>query len=130
VCVLALASICGSCVRRAPATQPEQLFDLAITLQDVYNPDLSVVTILRMDEPFFVRITKGTLITTFWGELHGPREEKYPLSLSIREWESPTSNRTDGMRYDLRLGESRSGGSVSSFVYRRTVMLMKHEAQP
>jgi hypothetical protein len=126
---LAVALICGACISAAaPGARQSKEFDLEIKLKDPYNPELSVMTLVRLDEPFVVRVGVGKVTNVFWGELHPPKDGVYRLELSICEWESATSNLTGTTAYDLKLGEGQAGGFVSGFVYSREVVVREHVA--
>jgi hypothetical protein len=118
-----------ACISAAPGARPSaKEFDLEVKLKDLYNPDLSVMTLVRLDEPFVVRVGVGKITNVFWGELHPPKDGTYRLELSICEWESATSNLTGTTEYNLKLGEGQAGGFVSSVVYWREVMVKEHGA--
>jgi hypothetical protein len=125
---LAVALLCGTCISAAaPAARPSKEFDLEIKLKDVYNPDLSVMTLVRLDEPFVVRVRVGKITNIFWGELHPPKDgPPYRLELSICEWESATSNLVGTREYNLKLGEGQAEGFASSFLYLRELMVKEH----
>ena len=122
--------VCAACISAAPGAQPSaKEFDLEVRLKDLYNPDLSVMTLVRLDEPFVVRVGVGKITNVFWGELHPPRDGTYRLELSICEWASEASNLTGTTEYNLKPGEAQAGGFVSSVVYMREVMLKEHVAE-
>lgn len=126
---LILALICVACVSGAAAEREPQAFDLEIKLRDLYNPDLSVMTLVHLDEPFVVRMRVGKITTIFWGELHPPKDGTYRLELSICEWASEASNLTGTTEYNLKLGEGQAGGFVSGVVYSREVVIKEHPAK-
>ena len=71
---LAVALICGACISAAaPGARQSKEFDLEIKLKDPYNPELSVMTLVRLDDPFVVRVGVGKVTNVFWGELHPPK---------------------------------------------------------
>jgi hypothetical protein len=121
-----LAVIGLSCVSTAPPPTPEAAFDLEVTLNDVYNRDLTVSTLVHLNQPFMVRCNDGKIDNTFWGRVHPEKNGKYPLDLSICEWESKSSNTTGAASYTLDLGKTQSGCFISSFVYSRSVTLRPH----
>jgi len=86
------------------------------------------MTLVRLDEPFVIRVGAGKVTNIFWGELHPPKDGTYRLELSICEWESAVSNLTGTTEYDLKLGEGQPGGFVSGVVYSREVKVTEHVA--
>src|SRR3954468_9702973 len=123
---LAVALICVTCMSAAPGARQSTEFDLEIKLKDLYNADLSVMTLVRLDEPFVVRVRVGKITNIFWGELHPPKDGTYRLELSICEWQSAASNLMGTTEYNLKLGEGQAGGFVSAFIYWREVTLKDH----
>lgn len=121
-----VALICVACMSAAPGASPAKEFDLEIRLKDLYNPDLTVMALVRLNEPFVVRVGAAKITNVFWGELHPSGNGTYRLELSICEWASAASNLTGTQEYDLKPGELHAGAFVSGVAYWREVVVKQH----
>lgn len=100
---------------------------LRVKLQDVYNRNFVMETPVMINQPFGLTNYNGKVRNTITGVLKSPVGGKFPLDLSVSEWESEKSNVRDsepGKLY-LELDKPRSCGFTSSFIYMRTVTLSK-----
>ena len=102
-------------------------FDLSVTLATPYNHDFTMLTTVRVGQPFELTATNGAITNKASGTLQAPVEGVYPLDLTVSEWKSETSNIRDTTQLKLELGKRWAGGPVSSFVYTRIVVLRRHE---
>lgn len=112
----------------AESATPE-IFTLTVTLQDVYNAHFDIPTNVIVDQEFGVSKQNGAVTNAISGVLHRPQEGRYPLTLTISEWKSDTSNNKNTERLNLELDKPWVGGPAQSFVYLRTVVLSKQEQQ-
>ena len=102
-------------------------FDLEITLITPYNHDFTMLTTVRIGQPFELTATNGAITNKASGTLHPPAGGAYPLDLTVSERASEKSNASATMKLDLELGKASNADTVSSVVFMRQVTLRKHE---
>ena len=122
---LALVIVFSGAFTGSVAETSQDLFHLSLRLQDPYNSDLETRIPIRVDKPFRITTDNGEIKNTISGQLHAPSGTKYPLTLTISEWESEKSNMKDSWELQLEIDKPWSAGVVASFVYERTVILSK-----
>lgn len=96
---------------------------LSVKLNDPYNPDLRITLPVSPGKPFKVTVENNELQTTISGTPGDPVEGKYPLTITVSEWASTTSNISGTSELHLELDRPLTWGPVSSFVYLRTIQL-------
>jgi len=67
------------------AAPPKEGLSLAIELKAPYDPPLSMCTLVRTDEPFYVVLTNGKTSTIFSGKLERAKQQIYPLQLDVSQ---------------------------------------------
>jgi len=77
--LLATSSLVG-----APGQSKDE-FSIAIELKSPYGPRLSVCTLVRTDEPFYVVLTNGKTNTIFSGKLQELKQKVFPLELDVSQ---------------------------------------------
>jgi hypothetical protein len=102
-------------------------FDLEITLNTPFNHDFTMLTTVRIGQPFELTATNGAVTNRVSGTLRAPASGAYPLDLTVSEWASEKSNLRDTTKLTLELGKTSGFGPVSSFLYVRQVTLRRHE---
>jgi hypothetical protein len=119
--VLAVVAIVGC------ATPPaeHEAYLLTVKLQDPYNRDVTITVPVIVNQPFVLTSSNEKVQNTVSGVLKPPVSGRFPLELTVSEWESEKSNIRDTTQLTLDLDKPWSGGLVSSFVYLRTVTLSK-----
>jgi len=85
----------------APAQSKEE-FSLAIKLKAPYDPRLSVCTLVRTDEPFYVVLTNGKTNTAFSGKLQKAKQQVFPLQLDVLQGNNHGWIHDNGI-YELKL---------------------------
>src|SRR5579864_4187440 len=60
-------------------------FSLAIELKVPYDLQLSVCTLVRTDEPFYVVLTNGKTNTILSGKLQKVKQQAFPLQLDVSQ---------------------------------------------
>lgn len=55
-------------------------FELSAKLKDRFNPDFSVCTLIRINEPIEIEWSSGSLKSRISAQLGAPKGETYPLS--------------------------------------------------
>jgi hypothetical protein len=74
-------------------------------------------------KPFEWSETHNNTKITIKGELSATQKGKYHLQLTLAEWKDPENNNIEKYEVDLTPGKPESRGFVSSFLYRRTILL-------
>jgi len=85
----------------APAESKEQ-FSLSIELKAPYDQRLSVCTLVRTGEPFYVVLRNGKTNTIFSGKLQEAKQQVFPLQLDVSQGNNHGWIRDNGV-YELRL---------------------------
>jgi len=65
--------------------QSKEELSLAIELKAPYDLRLSVCTLVRTDEPFYVVLTNGKTHTILSGKLHKAKQQIFPLQLDVSQ---------------------------------------------
>jgi hypothetical protein len=121
--IVCLALAAGAITGCAVLPTPQETYMLTVRLQDPCNRDTTITTPVRVSEPFTVTNRNDKVQNVVSGVLKPPVGGRFPMELTVSEWESEKSNMRDTAQLTLELGKPWSGGPVSSFVYLRTVTL-------
>jgi hypothetical protein len=119
---LVLAAGLGIGCMQAPAGEA---YRLTVKLDSCYNRGIVLETPVAVDRPFSLTKLNGAVTNTISGVLKPPVDGKFPLDLTVSEWESAKSNIRGTTALNLELDKPWSGGVGFSFVYGRTVTLSK-----
>lgn len=98
-------------------------FLLKVTLDDP-DGEAQIQTTIKPGIPFEMSQNHGKAKITIKGRLGSFEKDHYHLRLTIVEWASSTQNSTETYEPDLVPGKPWGGGFISSFVYRRAVLLV------
>ena len=98
---------------------------LSVRLRDPFNRDFEIRIPVGLDEHFYTTATNGTVRNEISGIVRASIAGKYALNLTVLEWQSVKNNVRDTTNFKLELNKSQSAGSISSFVYLRTVTLSR-----
>lgn len=118
---------CSTITSQPQSPNPES-FDLEVALSSPYNRDFTMLTTIRIEEPFHLIATNGAITNEVSGTLHAPHGEIYPLDVTVSEWASEKDNVRDSWKPSLELEKAWGGGTVSSVVYMREITLRRHES--
>lgn len=77
-------------------------FSLTIELKAPYDPPLTVCTLVRTDEPFYVVLTNGKTNTILSGKLQEAKQQVFPLQLDVAQGNNRGWVRDNGV-YKLKL---------------------------
>lgn len=122
--VAALALLISGC-STTPASS--DAYTLTVELNTPFNKKFTMATAVTLNEPFELTKLNGNIRNTISGVLRRPCDAKYPLELTVSEWQSEKASITDTTELELELNKRWSGGPVASLVYARTVTLSKEE---
>jgi hypothetical protein len=83
--------------------QSKDEFSIAIELKAPYDPRLSVCTLVRTNEPFYVVLTNGKTNTIFSGKLQELKQKVFPLELDVSQGSNNHGWIRDNDVYELKL---------------------------
>ena len=109
----------------AQSPTSSDLYTLTVELNNPYNRKFKMETVVVRNEPFELTKLNGRIKNTLSGVLRDPEDGKFPLELTVSEWESDKSNSRWTIELNLELGEEWSGGIVQSLFYEKTITLSK-----
>src|SRR5271165_419994 len=108
----------------SPAASRSEMFLLKVMLNDPMASS-EIQTRIAVGKPFeFSDTSKGVKIT-IKGKLSPRQKNTYHLKLTIVEWASEKTNNAETYGLDLVPGKMWNGGVVSSFLYRRDILLTR-----
>ena len=84
---------------------------LIVKLTGQYDPNSTVCTRVRTEEPFEVVLTNGKKNTIFWGELRRPKKRVFQLELAVFQGNDDVGIFDRGI-YQLQLGVAVRGPVV------------------
>lgn len=107
----------------------KEKYFISVKLNDLYNPIFKIRIPIEINKQFRIVAENGNIKTTIAGTIGNSYNGKYPITLTVSEWESEKSNISDTTQMNLELDKPVGYGPVSSFVYLRTVTLSKKQQE-
>ena len=104
---------------------PKDAYTLTVELNTPYNEGYTMAAVIALDEPFELTKLNGDINNTLSGVLRPSVDGRFPLDLTVSEWESEKSNITGSTGFEVELDKPWSGGPIASFFFAKTVTLSK-----
>ena len=112
----------------APLPEPES-YNLEVSFMSPWNRDFTMLTTIRVGQPFEMVATNGRARNTVSGTLQPPKDGKYPIDLTVLEFLDDKSNLKSMVKPELELGKAYGLASSGGIIHSFTVILRRHESR-
>ena len=124
ICIVLSLTLLSSITGCTTTGHVQDTYTLSVWFHSRYNSDFTISTPVSIDKCLFSTSKQnGEIRNSIEGALLPPNKGKYPLVLTIAEWESEESNSRLRVYKEVKLDEPISFGAISSIVSTYTITL-------